>query len=147
MPRVGGNFQPGLGRQLSSRVSSGAITKERANKTASERKLLEDKFGKNWRERIYGGRNILKNNRKALAEGSTDPNVQAFNERLMALRANAVKRAKESEPLKPGVALGPLRKPEMTKAQLTKARFKKKTKAIPMSRGPRSYLSSNQKVY
>jgi len=51
---VSDNFNPRLGRQLSHRVSTGAITAGQAKHTAYEREVLEQAFGPNWREKIYG---------------------------------------------------------------------------------------------
>lgn len=92
---IGGNFQAGLGQQLSSRVDSGAIDQERAEQTARERAMFAKAFGKNWRQHVYGSVGALKNARKSLAEGSTDPNVAAFYKKLMEERQRMLAIARE----------------------------------------------------
>ena len=47
-------YNASLGRQLSSRVKSGAITGQQAQHTAYERQVLAKAFGSNWREKVYG---------------------------------------------------------------------------------------------
>jgi hypothetical protein len=51
---VGGNFQAGLGEQLSNRVSSGAVTQQGASQTAQERQVLAQAYGPNWRTKVFG---------------------------------------------------------------------------------------------
>jgi hypothetical protein len=51
---VGGSFQAGLGAQLSNRLSNGAVTQQRAQQTASERQLLAQAYGPNWRTKVFG---------------------------------------------------------------------------------------------
>jgi hypothetical protein len=51
---VEGNFQPGLGRQLSRKVESGRLTEDQAERTARQRSLLAKAFGKDWREVAFG---------------------------------------------------------------------------------------------
>lgn len=93
--QVGNNFQAGLGKQLSSRVSSGAVSQERAEHTAKERALLAKAFGPDWRQHVYGSVGYVKNARKQLRAGSTDPNVAALYKKLMEDRAQEIARAEQ----------------------------------------------------
>lgn len=43
-----------LGRQLSRRVASGAISREQAEKTASQRATLKKALGSDWRTQVFG---------------------------------------------------------------------------------------------
>lgn len=51
---IEGNFQAGIGRQLTNRVNSGAITQNQAQKIAAQRRLLRNAFGDNWRQKVFG---------------------------------------------------------------------------------------------
>jgi hypothetical protein len=53
---VGGGALPGPGgRQLASRVSSGKITSEQAQKTMQQRQTLAKALGPDWREKLSAG--------------------------------------------------------------------------------------------
>jgi hypothetical protein len=95
-PAVGQSFQPGLGAQLSSRVSSGEITQDQAQRTAHERAQLGSTYGPLWRQKVYGGVNLPKL-RTTLAQGGSgtayDHNQLVYN-RLMQRRKNMLTRAK-----------------------------------------------------
>lgn len=43
-----------LGKQLTNKVQSGDLTRGKATKVASQRKLLQNAFGDNWRVKVYG---------------------------------------------------------------------------------------------
>lgn len=92
---LGQNYQAGFGQQLSSRVSSGTIDQGRAKQTASERALLEQAYGANWRHHVYGDRGYMKRTREALAQNPDDPQVKALYAQLMRSRAEALAKAKE----------------------------------------------------
>lgn len=53
-PGVAGNMQPGLGKQLSNRVRSGAINQGQAQTVARQRAMLQKAFGSDWRKQVYG---------------------------------------------------------------------------------------------
>ncbi|HET7455380.1 MAG TPA: hypothetical protein VFJ76_07665 [Solirubrobacterales bacterium] len=63
-PGVGKGFSASLGRQLSNRVSTGAVTQRRASQTARERQTLQAAFGSDWRTQVFG---------KGGAKGVTGP--------------------------------------------------------------------------
>lgn len=90
------NSQAGLGQQLSSRVSSGAISQEQAEQTAKERQMLEQAFGKDWRTKVFGGRGIMRANRKALGVGGVGHSqLEAFRKKLLEERQRAVQEAQQ----------------------------------------------------
>lgn len=86
-------FQAGLGKQLSRRVSSGAIDQGQAEKVDQQRQLLERAFGPNWRVKVFGAQGLVARNRVQAAKGSTDPNVAALQKKLMEDRNQALSRA------------------------------------------------------
>lgn len=88
----GQNFQANLGKQLSSRVSSGAISQQKAEKTASQRALLKKAYGSDWRTKVYGDKGYVKRARKAAASG--DESGQALYKQLLRQRKGALKRAR-----------------------------------------------------
>ncbi len=55
-PRQGAPLRAPInpGAQLKSRVQSGAISGEQAQKTARQRQLLKNAFGSDWRKQIFG---------------------------------------------------------------------------------------------
>src|SRR5690242_6585719 len=66
--------QPGLGRQLSSRVQTGAISQDQAQKVAAQRALLEKTYGPNRRDKVFGqtpGGGYMKKVRQGAAEGKS----------------------------------------------------------------------------
>jgi hypothetical protein len=73
-----------LGKQLTNKVESGAVTRKQANKTAGQRKLLQKAFGDNWRVKVYG-----KGGAKALPSYG-----YAGGSEVNQLRSKALKRAK-----------------------------------------------------
>ena len=88
VPRSG----PALGRQLSRRVSEGSITREQAQKTASERRTLKAAFGANWRGQV--GQNFGALRRGLAGAKKGDPQYEAANKQAMEARAKALERAK-----------------------------------------------------
>jgi len=52
--RISSAIQPGLGGQLSRRVASGAISESQAQRTATQRDLLKEAFGSDWRTQVFG---------------------------------------------------------------------------------------------
>jgi len=66
----------GIGRQLQSRVASGAITLEQAQKTARQRQTFKKAYGSDWRQNVYGM--DVGGLRTGLAgESADDPQYQA----------------------------------------------------------------------
>lgn len=93
--RVGGASTPGLGRQLTSRVQSGAISQEQAQKTAQQRQLLEKAFGADWRTKVFGDAGYVRRARGAMAKNPQDPQVAALNKQLMERRQKALAAARK----------------------------------------------------
>lgn len=75
-------MQPGLGTQLSNRVSSGAITQQQAQQTAQQRRLFEAAFGQDWRKKVFG---------KGGAKGISGPFAAG---QIRAMRSKALERAR-----------------------------------------------------
>jgi hypothetical protein len=85
-------FQAGLGRQLSSRVSSGAISQEQAEGVAKDRAALKRHYGESWRKRLYGDTDIVDLRRKLKAE-PTNPELTSLYDKLMAKRRRLIEGA------------------------------------------------------
>lgn len=77
----------GLGKQLGSRVASGAITRAQAEKTAKQRQTFKAAFGANWRDKVYG------QNVGGLRRGLSGAN--AGNEQYSAAYKNSLERRKQ----------------------------------------------------
>jgi hypothetical protein len=92
-PGVGGNFQAGLGKQLSSRVSSGAISPEQAEDTAHERELFERAYGTDWRQQVYGD-NVHALRTGLAGDQANNPQYQAAYAAAMTRRKRMLERAK-----------------------------------------------------
>jgi hypothetical protein len=92
---VGSAVDTGLGAQLSSRVSSGAITQSQAQQTAQQRQTLEKAYGKNWRVKVFGDRGYAQRTRKALTANPDSASIAALNKKLMEGRREALERARE----------------------------------------------------
>lgn len=82
------------GRQLASRVSSGKITQEQADRTMKQRQTLAKAFGKNWRDKISQGGKSFASVRKGLAKKPKDPRLAALNKKLLASRGTALEAAR-----------------------------------------------------
>lgn len=93
--RVSSGAQAGLGRQLSRRVKSGAITQEQAQKTAGERKTFREAFGKDWRTKVSGDRGYVQRTRLAAAKDPSNPRLAALNKKLMERRSRMLKAARK----------------------------------------------------
>lgn len=81
-PAVDNGVIASLGKQLSNKVQSGDLTKGKATKVASQRKLLQNAFGDNWRVKVYG---------KGGAKGIGGPFAQG---QVAADRSKAITQAK-----------------------------------------------------
>ena len=92
---IGNAVQPGLGRQLTSRVQSGAISQDQAQKTAQQRATLEQAFGKNWRVKVFGDRGYVQRTRKVMTANPDSARAAALNKALMGRRQTMLKRAEE----------------------------------------------------
>jgi len=93
----GGMVGPG-GRQLSARVSSGAITQEQATKTMQQRQTLAKALGPDWREKLsVGGKSFAQVN-AGLKKNPGNPKLAALRKRLVANRSTLLANAKK----KPG---------------------------------------------
>lgn len=93
-------MQPGLGAQLSRRVSEGSITQGRAQKTAGERRTLEDAYGDAWRKRISGGED-LQDLRIQASQG--DESAQTALTKAMTRRKNLLAKAQSIGKAMPAV--------------------------------------------
>jgi hypothetical protein len=103
-PSVGQSFQAGLGRQLSSRVDSGAITQAQAKRTAGQRNTLQQAYGNDWRSKVFGNQagnlaTLRKEASKQVEPG--EGTAQETLSRLMAKRTRFLEKAKK-RPLKKG---------------------------------------------
>jgi hypothetical protein len=92
---LSGDFQAGLGKQLSSRVSSGAIDQQQAQKVATQRALLAKAFGPNWRTKVYGDAGYVGRVRKNLSAGKDTEQNSALYKNLMQQRSKALERARQ----------------------------------------------------
>jgi len=92
---ISGAEIPGLGKQLTSRVNSGAIDQGQAEQTAHQRRVFEEAYGPDWRTKVYGGRGIVQANRKALAGPGEHPQAEAFRKQLMEERQRMLQAALE----------------------------------------------------
>lgn len=86
--------QPGLGQQLSSRVASGAITQQQAQRTQRQRQLLENSLGSDWRQQVYGGQGRIKKLRAQAQQGGLESGrAKGILAQLMEARKQAIARA------------------------------------------------------
>ncbi len=93
---LGGQAIPGSGgRQLQSRVQSGAITQEQAQKTMGQRQTLEKAFGKDWRTQVFGDRGYAQRTRKALSKHPDSARLAALNKKLMERRSQMLAAAQK----------------------------------------------------
>ncbi|HEX7246423.1 MAG TPA: hypothetical protein VF245_12760 [Solirubrobacterales bacterium] len=88
------DIQQGLGRQLSRRVATGAITEKQAQRTAKERQTLKAAYGEDWRDKVFGGAGKLQAARQKLAENPGNAKLIALNKRLQGSRQDAVQAAR-----------------------------------------------------
>src|ERR1700754_3087957 len=87
------NYQAGLGQQLSTRVTSGAITQGQAARTNSERETMEIAFGKDWRSKVYGEAGKVHDLRSQLAQNPADEEARKEYQRLLGRRKKYLQRA------------------------------------------------------
>lgn len=92
---LGNAVTPGLGRQLTSRVQSGAITQDQAQRTAQQRQTFEKAFGPDWRTKVYGDLGYAQRTRSALAKNPQNAQVAALNKRLMERRQQMLEAARK----------------------------------------------------
>lgn len=83
---ISSNAQANLGKQLSSRVASGAITQRQAQQTAAQRQTLAKVYGPDWRTKVFG---------KGGAQGIEGPFARV---KIAAKRNQALQRAKNGYP-------------------------------------------------
>lgn len=93
-PAIGRAEQPGLGAQLTRRVQSGAIDQAQAQQTVQDRALLEQAFGPDWRNKVFGGTGVVQKARIGLKANPTDPRQKALVEQLKKKRSGALERAR-----------------------------------------------------
>ena len=86
---------PAVGRQLASRVKSGAIDQEQAEHTAAERRVFERQYGKDWRRIVFGDRGYTQRTRKALAKNPESARLQALYGNLLDRRKRLYAKATE----------------------------------------------------
>ena len=81
-----------LGKQLSSRVASGAITRKQAQETARQRQTFKAMFGPDWRTHVFG---------QGGAKGVEGPFsiAQIRTDRSQALQKARAKRKKKAKPV------------------------------------------------
>lgn len=84
---------PGLGGQLTRKVQAGEIDSAQAQRTAGERARLEEAYGPNWRQKVYGDKGYMQRVRQALEERPDDPEVQALYKQLLAERKRMLEAA------------------------------------------------------
>lgn len=89
--------QAGIGRQLTRRADSGAISQEQAQRTAGERSQLADAYGPDWRTKVYGDRGYVQRTRMAAAEDPEDERVQALLAMLLERRRRMLEAATPGE--------------------------------------------------
>lgn len=92
---LGGAVAPGLGRQLTSRVQSGAITQDQAQRTAQQRQTLAKAFGSDWRQKVFGDAGYAQRTRSTLAKSPGNAQVAALNKRLMERRKQMLEAARK----------------------------------------------------
>lgn len=94
---AGGMVGPG-GRQLSARVSSGAITQEQATKTMKQRQTLAKALGPDWRSKLsVGGKSFAQVN-AGLKKNPGNPKLAALRKKLIANRSTLLEGAKKKKP-------------------------------------------------
>jgi hypothetical protein len=71
-PAIGGAVNADIGAQLSRRVASGAIDQGQADQVAADRQLLEEHYGPDWRDTVFGGAGRVQRLRQDIAEHGTD---------------------------------------------------------------------------
>jgi hypothetical protein len=91
---VSGAVNADLGKQLSRRVSAGAVSQAQASQVARDRQLLEKAFGPDWRVKVFGDRGYVQRTRRDLARDPGNPQVKALYGQLMGNRRDALQRAK-----------------------------------------------------
>jgi hypothetical protein len=74
------NPSGGLGRQLSNRVASGAVSASQAKRTMQQRQTLKKAFGSDWRSKVYAGGGA-----KEISEGGPFAKRQIAAERAKGL--------------------------------------------------------------
>lgn len=96
-PGVGGNGEAKgsgieIGNQLQRRVKAGAITGQQAQRTAQQRQTLEAAFGGDWRNKLGGSFNDV---RQALAKNPGSQQLQQRNQVLLQKRQQLLRAARE----------------------------------------------------
>lgn len=92
---VGGAALPGPGgRQLESRVQSGAITQEQATKTMQQRQTLAKALGPNWRDKLQVGGKSFGQVNKQLKANPGNPKLAALRKKLIANRSKVLDAAR-----------------------------------------------------
>lgn len=93
---IGSAVQPDLGQQLSRRVASGAIDQQQAEQVAHDRALLEQVYGPNWRDRVFGGAGVVRGLREDVAaHGANEFGAKAKLGELTARRKRLLDKARE----------------------------------------------------
>jgi hypothetical protein len=95
LPAVGPAVNTKLGAQLSGRVSSGAIDQQQAEQVAHDRALLEEHYGPDWRDKVFGGAGRVQRLRKSISEkGPGEFGAKARLGQLLAKRNRMLEQAK-----------------------------------------------------
>lgn len=89
---IGNAVQPDLGAQLSRRVSSGAIDQAQAQQVAKDRALLEQVYGPNWRDKVFGGAGRVRRLRQNVASDEPGNSKDRLQE-LLAKRKSFLEKA------------------------------------------------------
>lgn len=90
---IGAAVQPDLGAQLSRRVASGAIDQQQAEQVAHDRALLEQAYGPNWRDRVFGGAGVVQGLRQDVASHTNEFGAKAKLGEILAKRKRLLGKA------------------------------------------------------
>jgi hypothetical protein len=107
-PAVDNGVIASLGKQLTNKVESGAITRKQASKTSDQRKLLQNAFGDNWRVKVYG---------KGGAKALPSYGISGGSE-VNSLRSKAIQQAKNKLNVNGGTEAKTTLKPSMPKSPI-----------------------------
>lgn len=92
---IGAAIQPDLGAQLSRRVSSGAIDQGQAEQVAKDRALLERVYGPKWRDKVFGGKGVVRDLRQDVASHTNEFGAKARLGEVLAKRKRLLGKARE----------------------------------------------------
>lgn len=82
-------------RQLASRISSGAITQEQADRTLQQRQTLKKAFGSDWRRKLSVGGQSFRDVNQGLVKNPGDPRLAALRKKLLTNRETLLEAARK----------------------------------------------------